>query len=111
MHTFLLCKKYQVSIFSNIEKENLLTTPKLYMLHHQETTVFPLFTIHRQATTGFSLFTIHFRAATGCSLGFQFSLFRPNTYTLTQYISLFDPVKSPAYSLCSAFAGDFRPKI
>ena len=57
------------------------------------------------------LFTIHFRAAIGCSLGFQFSLFRPGTYTLTPYILLFNPVKSPAYSLCSSFAGDFRPKI
>ena len=57
------------------------------------------------------LFTIHFRAAIGCSLGFQFNLFRPGTYTLTLYILLFNPVKSPAYSLCSSFAGDFRPKI
>lgn len=37
MHTFLLCKKYRVSIFSNIKKENLLTTLKLYILHHETT--------------------------------------------------------------------------
>lgn len=37
--------------------------------------------------------------------------FFKNTHTLTQYILLFESGKSPAYSLCSSFAGDFCGKI
>ena len=44
-------------------------------------------------------------------LRFQFGLIRPDPYTHTPYILLFDPVKSPAYSLCSTFTGDFCRKI
>ena len=37
--------------------------------------------------------------------------FFKNTHTLTQYILLFESGKSPAYSLCSDFTGDFCRKI